>query len=172
MSINIFFSSAAAPAVQRLLLKPQQKNSKMKKKKTDLSMLCSHHFLHDRYCPLLVTACTNCHFSFASPRNFIAHHRRFGICENDFKLSLRKHGCAYYGAITSHPLAYAEDDGSKFFLQFCNTFLLNGELQHKIIGWAHPELCFYMAAAALHLFIDCTFQCVPLGFAQVMVIMA
>ncbi|CAN0059376.1 unnamed protein product, partial [Heterosigma akashiwo] len=85
--------------------------------------------------------------------------------------SRRKHGRDYYGAITSHPLAYAEDDSSNFFLQFCNTFLLNGEL-HKIIGWAHPELCFYMAAAALHLFIDCTFQCVPSGFAQVMVIMA
>ena len=63
---------------------------KMKKKKTDLFMLCSHHFLHDCCCPLLVTACTNCHFSFASPRNFIARHHRFGICENDFKLSLQK----------------------------------------------------------------------------------
>ena len=32
-------------------------------------------------------------FLFASSRNFVARHRRFGICENDFKLSLQKLEC-------------------------------------------------------------------------------
>ena len=71
-------------------------------------MLCSHHFLHDRCCPLLAAACTNCHFSFASPGNFIARHRRFGICENDFKLSLQKLRC---DTISSLPPEAAVFDG-------------------------------------------------------------
>ncbi|CAM9838722.1 unnamed protein product, partial [Heterosigma akashiwo] len=62
-----FFCCCTSPAD----VEASAEKFKMKKKKTDLSMLCSHHFLHDRCCPLLVTACTNCHFSFfASWRNF------------------------------------------------------------------------------------------------------
>ena len=53
-------------------------------------MLCSHHFLHDRYCLCSLLHVPTAIFLFASPRNFVARHRRFGICENDFKLSLQK----------------------------------------------------------------------------------
>ena len=56
---SFFLCSCSSPAV----VEASTEKIKMKKKKTDLPMLCSHHFfLHDRCCPLLVTACTNCHF--------------------------------------------------------------------------------------------------------------
>jgi len=52
-------------------------------------------------------------FLFASSRNFIARHRRFGICENDFKLSLQKLEC---DTISSLPPEAADFDGVETIL--------------------------------------------------------
>ncbi len=52
-------------------------------------------------------------FLFASPRNFIARHRRFGICENDFKLSLQK---LERDTISSLPPESADFDGVETIL--------------------------------------------------------
>ena len=52
-------------------------------------------------------------FLFASPRNFVARHRRFGICENDFKLSLQKLEC---DTISSLPPESAVFDGVETIL--------------------------------------------------------
>jgi len=52
-------------------------------------------------------------FLFASSRNFIARHRRFGICENDFKLSLQKLEC---DTISSLPPESADFDGVETIL--------------------------------------------------------
>ena len=99
-STNVSLCCCPSPAV----VEASAEKFKIKKKKTDQFMLCSHNFLHERCCLLLVTACTNCHLSSASPRNSIARHRRFGIlvCENDLKLSLQKLECNTISSLPPH----------------------------------------------------------------------
>ena len=67
-----------------------RKNLKWRRKKQICSCcaLTTSCMIATALCSLLCVP-TTAIFLFASPRNFVARHRRFGICENDFKLSLQ-----------------------------------------------------------------------------------
>ena len=62
------------------------------------------------------------------------------------------------------------NDDERLFLQF-NTSINVGNKLQKIIGFAHPDLINIIKGGPVHLFIDCTFKCVPKGFSQCLVIM-
>ena len=59
---------------------------------------------------------------------------------------------------------------TRLFLQFNISINVGNKLQ-KIISFAHPDLINIIKGGPVHLFIDCTFKCVPKGFSQCLVIM-
>lgn len=72
--------------------------------------------------------------------------------------------------IRSYPLMLCSPTSSKLFFQFMLDFVVDGAVE-KMVGWAHPQLLFWLAAGMCHLFVDMSFYMVPTGFQQLMVIM-
>lgn len=75
------------------------------------------------------------------------------------------------GVIASYPLVNCADTDERLFLQFNVNVNVDQKLQ-KLIGFAHPDLLCNLKHGPVHLFVDCTFSCVPKGFTQCLVIMA
>ena len=75
------------------------------------------------------------------------------------------------GVISSYPLANCDDNDDRLFLQF-NVNVNIGQKLQKLIGFGHPDLLHNLKYGPVHLFVDCTFSCVPKGFSQCLVIMA
>lgn len=75
------------------------------------------------------------------------------------------------GVISSYPLANCDDSDERMFLQF-NINVNIGQKLQKMIGFGHPDLLHNLKYGPVHLYVDCTFSCVPKGFSQGLVIMA
>lgn len=75
------------------------------------------------------------------------------------------------GVITSFPLANCANDDERLFLQFNVNVNVDQKLQ-KLVGFAHADLLCNLKHGPVHLFVNCTFSCVPKGFTQCLVIMA
>jgi hypothetical protein len=75
------------------------------------------------------------------------------------------------GLITSFPLVNCSDCDERLFLQF-NVNVNIAQKMQKLIGFSHPDLIHNLKYGPVHLFVDCTFSCVPKGFSQCLVIMA
>ena len=63
------------------------------------------------------------------------------------------------------------DNDERLFLQFNLNVNIDQKLQ-KLSGFVHPDLLYNLKHGPVHLFVDCTFACVPKGFMQCLVIMA
>lgn len=68
--------------------------------------------------------------------------------------------------IKAFPLGFTAADDLRPFLQFDNTVVVGLNFE-RLIGWSHPELMHLTKHAAIPVFIDCTFKCVPKGFSNV-----
>ena len=75
------------------------------------------------------------------------------------------------GAISMYPLVKCDDHDDRLFLQFNANVNIAQKLQ-KLLGFGHPDLIHNLKYCPVHLFVDCTFSCVPRGFSQCLVIMA
>ena len=74
------------------------------------------------------------------------------------------------GIISSYPLVNCANGYETLFLQFNTSINVGNKLQKIIIGFGHPDLINIIKGGPVHLFIDCTFKCVPKGFSQCLVI--
>jgi hypothetical protein len=74
------------------------------------------------------------------------------------------------------PLSSTSDTDARQFLIFNLTFFSTdghgAKRKHRILCWAHPDLVFQLGHGAVHLFIDGTFDVVPHGFTQCLIVMA
>jgi hypothetical protein len=75
------------------------------------------------------------------------------------------------GVISSFPLANCDDLDERLFLQFNTSVNIDQKLQ-KLVGFGHPDLIHNLKYGPVHLFVDCTFSCVPKGFSQCLIMMA
>jgi hypothetical protein len=73
-------------------------------------------------------------------------------------------------AIRTPPLVNCTDTCQKRFLQFDLLEVVDGEMC-RMIGWGHHDMIHILKNGDKHVFIDCTFDCVPKGFKQLMIIM-
>jgi hypothetical protein len=73
--------------------------------------------------------------------------------------------------ISSFPLVQCAKTDERLFLQF-NLNVNVDQKMRKIVGFAHPDLLCNLKHGPVHLFVDCTFACVPKGFDQCLVIMS
>ena len=74
------------------------------------------------------------------------------------------------GAIRCAPLVHTSDTSNNFFLLFDIHITLKNKESH-IIGWGHNDLIHILKTGPKYVFVDCTFKCAPVKFAQCMVIM-
>jgi hypothetical protein len=59
------------------------------------------------------------------------------------------------------------------FFQFSYTYLVTNAIEkilEDIVGWAHPFLMGLLGASACPVFVDCTFDCAPYPFKQLMIL--
>lgn len=79
------------------------------------------------------------------------------------------------GIIKSPPLMYTDDDiASQMFFQFDTSYASKDKNKpgvKRIIGWGHPIMMDMLKETRRNIFIDCTFQCVPQGFEQLLILM-
>lgn len=72
--------------------------------------------------------------------------------------------------IKGFPLNAVYLTDTRLFLQFSLYVVVKGLLQ-TIIGWAHPRLANLCGHCLVPVFVDFTFNCVPFGFTQLIIIM-
>lgn len=77
---------------------------------------------------------------------------------------------SWEGVISSHPLVTCRDGDERLFLLFNTTVNVEQKLS-KMVGFGHPDLIHKLKHGPVHLFIDCTFACVPKDFSQCLVVM-
>jgi hypothetical protein len=81
-----------------------------------------------------------------------------------------KNSSDWLQAATTGPLVYSSSTDERYFLLHNIQTLIGGQLERMMI-WGNPDLMNIMSSPGLHLFIDCTFKCVPRGFFQCLIIM-
>ena len=64
----------------------------------------------------------------------------------------------------------APGDDQRNFVRFNSKMMMEGRLV-QIIGFAHPAILFELGGTKLHGFADATFDVVPFGFSQLLIIM-
>lgn len=72
--------------------------------------------------------------------------------------------------ISSHPIVNCREGDERLFLLFNVTVNVEQKLS-KMVGFGHPDLIHKLKHGPTHVFIDCTFACVPKDFSQCLVIM-
>lgn len=104
-----------------------------------------------------------------------------GLDENQIYHMIRKNqqneiGRDWNTRIKEHPMGSTEEDDIRRFLLYDGDIAIplpcGGRRRHRIIIWAHPDLLFQLRNGAVHIFIDGTFDCVPHGFTQCLILMA
>ena len=87
-----------------------------------------------------------------------------------------ENGLDWEARITVPPMSSTSETDARPFLVFNLTFFTTdahgAKRKHRILCWAHPDLVFQLGHGAVHLFIDGTFDVVPKGFSQCIIIMA
>ena len=104
-----------------------------------------------------------------------------GLDENQIYHMIRKNlqneiGKDWNVRIKEHPMGSTDEDDLRPFLLYDGDISIplscGGRRRHRILIWAHPDLLFQLRNGAIHLFIDGTFDCVPHGFTQCLILMA
>ncbi|KAG2985585.1 hypothetical protein PC120_g24020 [Phytophthora cactorum] len=79
-------------------------------------------------------------------------------------------GREIFGRIESDPLCNVRNSPGLKFFHFHFTYY-EDEVQHRVIGWAHPQLVDRMRQQQTSLFFDATYKCVLVQFYQLVIIM-
>jgi hypothetical protein len=79
-------------------------------------------------------------------------------------------GREIFGRLEREPLCDVKDSCGLKFFQFHVTYY-DDEVQHRIIGWAHPQLLDRMKQRRSSIFVDATYRCVPVQFYQLVIVM-
>ena len=104
-----------------------------------------------------------------------------GLDENQIYNMIRKNlqnevGKDWKMRIGEHPMCSTDVDDMRRFLLYDGDIALptseGPRRRHRILIWADPDLLFQLRNGAVHIFIDGTFDCVPHGFTQCLIIMA
>ena len=87
-----------------------------------------------------------------------------------------ENGLDWEARVPNPPLSSTSDTDPRPFLIFNLTFYTTdphgAKRKHRILCWAHPDLVFQLGHGGVHLFIDGTFDVVPKGFTQCLIVMA
>jgi hypothetical protein len=73
-------------------------------------------------------------------------------------------------AISKHPMSSCGPDDLRPFLQWKLIVNIDGTQEYNV-GFGNPDNIHLAKFARVHVFIDCTFKCVPKGFTQCMILM-